>query len=53
MKEFFFISGLPRSLLISLRTSSALKWTQESSLASAVARVVLPAPGKPMIRIFI
>src|SRR6266545_2621887 len=44
-------SEKPSSILIFLRTSSALKWTALSRRASAVAKVVLPAPGKPITKI--
>src|SRR5262249_44881698 len=42
----------PRSCEILARTASALKTTALRSGASVLARVVLPAPGNPMIRIF-
>src|SRR5882672_3678616 len=45
-------SEKPSSILIFLRTSSALKWTALRRRASAVARVVLPAPGNPITKIF-
>src|SRR5436190_18503789 len=45
-------SEKPRSLFTLARTSSALKWTALSRGASTFERVVLPAPGNPMIRIF-
>src|SRR2546425_2077915 len=42
----------PRSLLRLARTASALKCTPFNRGTSAVASVVLPAPGRPMMRIF-
>ncbi len=42
----------PKSLLMLARTSSALNQTAPSMGARIFARVVLPAPGRPMTRIF-
>src|SRR4030088_244947 len=44
-------SEKPSSILMFLRTSSALKWTALSRRARAVDNVVLPAPGKPITKI--
>ena len=46
-------SEKPRSLLTFARSSSALKCTASRRGASCLASVVLPAPGSPMIRIFL
>ena len=43
----------PRSRERLARTASALNTTALSSGASALASVVLPAPGRPMMRIFL